>query len=366
MGVPRSAVLTAGRAAALLAEVSEGRAEHLGALDGAPILVVDLGADGDASIPVVPWLPCVTVGVVRGAARQPPPAGVDVALAGGSLPPGAEGLAVPAGWVAVDDVDRSIELLSVQVASSVEAAVALCQVLRLGIAVHGDVVRALFDESLAYSALQRGPRFAAWQAAREERTCQGARSAEDEEGAGEEDAVVVDRLGDVMTLTLNRPHVRNALDRRMRDGLAAALAVPANDPSVRAVRLEAAGPAFCAGGDLNEFGTAPDPMTAHLVRMTRSPARALARIATRTTAHLHGACIGAGIELAAFCHRVVAAPDTMIQLPEVGFGLIPGAGGTASLPQRIGRQRTCWLGLSGVSLDAATALAWGLVDSVTT
>ncbi|MFF3145493.1 enoyl-CoA hydratase/isomerase family protein, partial [Streptomyces sp. NPDC057927] len=84
----------------------------------------------------------------------------------------------------------------------------------------------------------------------------------------------------------------------------------------------------------------------------------------RVTAHLHGACVGAGIELAAFAGRVLAAPGTVIRLPEVGMGLIPGAGGTASLPVRIGRERTAYLALSGDTLSAAQALGWGLVDEI--
>jgi enoyl-CoA hydratase/carnithine racemase len=82
------------------------------------------------------------------------------------------------------------------------------------------------------------------------------------------------------------------------------------------------------------------------------------------TARLHGACYGSGIELPAFADRVVAASDTRIALPELGLGLIPGAGGTVSLPRRIGRHRTAWLALSGAAIDATTALGWGLVDEV--
>ena len=72
--------------------------------------------------------------------------------------------------------------------------------------------------------------------------------------------------------------------------------------------------------------------------------------------------MGAGIELPAFARRVVAAEDAFFQLPELSLGLIPGAGGTVSIPRRIGRQRTARLALSGERLDAATALEWGLVD----
>jgi len=79
---------------------------------------------------------------------------------------------------------------------------------------------------------------------------------------------------------------------------------------------------------------------------------------------VHGACVGAGCELPAFCRRVCAREDAWFQLPEVGMGLVPGAGGTASLPGRIGRQRTAWLALSGSRIDAAKALRWGLIDEI--
>ena len=114
----------------------------------------------------------------------------------------------------------------------------------------------------------------------------------------------------------------------------------ASDPSIAAVRLIGAGRSFSSGGDLDEFGSFPDPATAHVTRLTRSPARLAHLLGDRLEVHLHGACMGAGIELPAFARRVVATDDVAIALPEVGLGLIPGAGGTVSLPRRIGRQRT--------------------------
>ena len=81
---------------------------------------------------------------------------------------------------------------------------------------------------------------------------------------------------------------------------------------------------------------------------------------------LHGACVGAGIEVPAAAARVTARPGTIFRLPEVSMGLIPGAGGTATLPRRIGRQRTAWLAISGAEIEADTALAWGLIDAVET
>ncbi|TQS42729.1 enoyl-CoA hydratase/isomerase family protein [Cryptosporangium phraense] len=215
-----------------------------------------------------------------------------------------------------------------------------------------DVPAGLVAESATYSTLQSGAEFASWRASR---------PAQPPERGPER--VRIERDGDILHVTLARPQRRNALDAPMRDALAEAFALAVADRDLT-IELRGDGPDFCAGGDLDEFGSRPDPARAHLTRLTRSPARLLHTASARATAHLHGACLGAGIELPAFAGRVVAAPDTSIGLPEVGLGLVPGAGGTVSLPRRIGRQRTAWLGLSGQRLDAATALSWGLVDEV--
>jgi hypothetical protein len=211
----------------------------------------------------------------------------------------------------------------------------------------------LAAESAVYSTLQAGPEFAAWRAATPVR-----------ERAAEGDAVAVRRDGAALHITLTRPHVRNALNTAMRDQLVDAFAIPSLDDSITEVHLWGEGESFCAGGDLDEFGSFPDPATAHLVRLQQSAGRAIAAVAPRVTAHLHGACVGSGIELPAFAGTVVAAADTSISLPEVSLGLIPGAGGTVSLPRRIGRHRTARLALTGERLDAVAALAWGLVDAV--
>jgi len=211
----------------------------------------------------------------------------------------------------------------------------------------------LLAESAVYSALQGGSEFEAWRASRPPRP----RRAEDA-------PVVVARNEGVLHIILDRPHVQNALDIAMRDALVDALDLAAVDPSVTEIHLRGMGAAFCAGGDLDEFGTFADPASAHLVRLDRSIARAAAAVSDRLIAHLHGACIGSGIEIPAFARTVLADPDTTIALPELSLGLIPGAGGTVSLPRRIGRHRTARLALTGLPIDATTALEWGLVDGV--
>jgi hypothetical protein len=241
------------------------------------------------------------------------------------------------------------------VEGSPQAAVTLVQVLRASPSL--PVTAALAAESSAYSMLQSGPEFARWRAAAQAYETPGA-------AAGVEPPVVVERTGDRLHLTLNRPGRHNAVNTDLRDQLVEALLVACADPTIGSVILDGAGPSFCSGGDLAEFGTLPDPVTAHLVRLTRSPARLLAELASRLEVRLHGAAIGAGLEMAAFARRVVARPDTVLSLPEIGFGLIPGAGGTVSVPRRIGRHRTAELALTGGPIDVRTALRWGLVDAV--
>lgn len=218
------------------------------------------------------------------------------------------------------------------------------------------VDQGLVAESSAYSVLQSGPEFAAWRVAQRRRS-------ERDRGP----RVKVARAGETLVVTLARPQRLNALDAQMRDELVEALTVAAADDSVTRVELRAEGRAFCAGGDLDEFGTRSDPATAHLIRLERSVARTLFRLGElhkETVAYVHGACVGSGIELAAFAGTVVAAADTQIALPEIALGLVPGAGGTVSLPRRIGRLRTAWLAFSAATVDAATARQWGLVDEL--
>ena len=173
-----------------------------------------------------------------------------------------------------------------------------------------------------------------------------------------------ERFGGQLVLELNRPHKHNAFSTEIRDGLVEALRPACADPGIEQVLVRGRGPSFCSGGDLDEFGTLPDPATAHAVRSTRNAALLIHDLADRIAFEVHGACIGAGVELPAFGRRVIAREDAFFELPEVAFGLVPGAGGTASLPRRIGRQRTAWLALTGRRVDAATALAWGLIDAV--
>lgn len=302
--------------------------------------------------------------VLLGLAHEELAGGVVVVEPDGTSLDGALLRSLPAVLVASDDDPSLDSLVDVRADGAAldeivdavqhhpDASIALALLLR------GSLERSVEDglvaESVTYSMLQGGPEFASW------RRAHSARAPLSEIGP----AVRVESSTGVTTLTLSRPHVHNALGRRMRDELCDALTVALDDPAAPEVVVRGAGPSFCSGGDLSEFGSFTDPAGAHRVRLARHPARLMARLAERTTVFLHGACLGAGIELPAFARRVVADASASIGLPELSLGLVPGAGGTVSLPRRIGRHRTAWLALTGARVDAHTALAWGLVDEV--
>ena len=258
-------------------------------------------------------------------------------------------------WVAVRDCATALDVLTASVARSPVAALTLVQLLRAG-GPGLSLEQGLLAESLAYSTLQSGAEFAAWAARRPTPLPQT---------TGQDgDPLLVERDGDTLRIALNRPHVHNAYNTSMRDALAVALAVPLLDTAVE-VRLEGTGPSFCSGGDLTEFNTFDDPASANLVRIERNPGRLLGVLSSRVTAVVHGYCVGSGIELAAFASKVLARGEVTIWLPELAMGLLPGAGGTVSLPRRIGVGRTAWLALSGSRIDTATAISWGLLDGWT-
>ena len=264
----------------------------------------------------------------------------DIVLAADDLP-------VPLA-VSASELDQ----IAAAAAASPSAAVALVQLLRLS---EGrSTADGLVAESLAYSTLQSGPQFQGWLAS------QPARLVPD----NPEPAVLAERTGSTLHLTLNRPERHNAFSAEMRDGLVEQLRAAWADLSLDGIVLNGAGPTFCSGGDLAEFGTTPDPGTAHRVRSVRSAAFWLDRLAAKTRVKVHGTCVGAGVELPAYAHDVIAHPDTTFRLPEVAMGLVPGAGGTVSIARRIGRQRLCYLALTNTEIDTTTALSWGLIDRI--
>jgi enoyl-CoA hydratase/carnithine racemase len=256
-------------------------------------------------------------------------------------------------WITVNAgaLDAMLEHLCDRVRGFGLPAAVLAQVLRIGADLA--VADALLLESFAYSTLLGGQAFRDWLQQRAPRAMPspGVR-------------VRCAREGNTLTITLAHPSRRNAIDAGMRDELVEYLAFACDDPAMPDVQLRADGPDFSAGGDLAEFGRSTDLVAAHGIRTLRSPALLIHSLASRTTAFLHGACVGAGIEIPAAAGRVVAAPDARFWLPELAMGLMPGAGGTVTIARRIGRGRMLFWALTGGQIDAPMALAWGLVDEV--
>ena len=294
--------------------------DQIAADAGAPTAVVDVGDDpADDVGAALAALPVVSVAVGAGGAS----------------------------WdLALDDPGAALAGLRANPQAAVVAAQTLRRTERLGLA------DGLLVESLAYATLQAGPEHARWLAQRGRRTRRDL----------DQPRIEVRDDGTSVTVTLNRPRLMNLFDAAMRDQLVDILKALQAGAGDGHVVVTGAGGNFCAGGDPAEFGTVSDPAAAHLIRSRANAAPWMAAIAHRTTALIDGACVGAGVELAAFCATVAATERARFRLPELSMGLIPGAGGTVSIPARIGRQRTlAWL-LADVELNATTALKCGLVD----
>lgn len=252
--------------------------------------------------------------------------------------------------VGVDDPRDALRQILRVVGAAPTAALTLEGLLRVTAAT--PVREGLVAESLAYSMLQSGPEFLRWRAARPRRDVP----------APTRPVVALAREGSRLVITLDRPERRNAFSVATREELLDALLVAELATDIEEVVLEGTGPIFCAGGDLDEFGTAPDGPTAHAIRLDRSVGARLHGLRARVTARVHGACIGAGIELPAFASTVLARPGTVFRLPELTLGLVPGAGGTVSVTRRVGRWRCAFMALTDARIDTPTALEWGLVD----
>lgn len=172
------------------------------------------------------------------------------------------------------------------------------------------------------------------------------------------------KRGRVAVVTLDRPAVLNAYNMAMRDDLDAALAAVDDDPEVRVLVLRGRGRAFSTGGDVEEFGTAPSPLVARIVRWRRDVWGRLLSLRAATVAAVHGFAVGGGMEMALLCDLTVASTDARFALPETGLGMIPGVAGTQTVARRAGLARALDIVLTGRWLDARAALAAGIVTRV--
>ena len=167
--------------------------------------------------------------------------------------------------------------------------------------------------------------------------------------------VHLERDGDVAVIVIDNPPI-NAGSADVRRGLLEAVELVKSDDSIAAAVLIGAGTTFIAGSDIREFGQPlVEPQLPAVIAAIEACPKPF-------VAALHGAALGGGFELALGCDARVAAPGTVVGLPEVTLGIIPGAGGTQRLPRIVGIPRAIRMICSGERVPSAAALEAGLID----
>jgi 2-(1,2-epoxy-1,2-dihydrophenyl)acetyl-CoA isomerase len=177
------------------------------------------------------------------------------------------------------------------------------------------------------------------------------------------DEVLTSRAGAVLTITLNRPDVYNAINRAMHEGLATALREAA-DPGVRSVVLTGAGRGFCAGQDLREFESLPGGVREALEQTYHPNVRAIRSLEKPVLAAVNGPVAGAGLSLACACDVRIGSTNATFVPGFIGIGLVPDAGSTWFIHRLLGFARAFEWMVSNRRLSADEALGWGLLSEV--
>jgi enoyl-CoA hydratase len=180
------------------------------------------------------------------------------------------------------------------------------------------------------------------------------------------DILLVDVRGGIALVTLNRPERRNALNRALYRRISDTVAALDAQAEVAAIVVTGADPAFCAGVDLQELGDAPTPAEpGGDARTGRTPWRGfLPPVTVPVIGAVNGPCVTGGLELALACDFLVASERARFADTHARVGILPGDGLVVRLPKAVGIRRAKEMSVTGNFVDAATALAWGLVNHV--
>ena len=189
--------------------------------------------------------------------------------------------------------------------------------------------------------------------------------------APEDSSVLYIEHGAVAQVTLNRPDALNSFTRQMHRDLWAALDRAEANPAVRALVITGAGRGFCAGADLSEFDFEPGPDLVQradpgpVIDQAFNPtARRIQSLRMPVIAAVNGVAAGAGASLAMTCDIAIAAPGASFIQAFSKIGLIPDAGGSWFLVERLGLARAMALAMTGDKLPAAQAKEWGMIWDV--
>jgi 2-(1,2-epoxy-1,2-dihydrophenyl)acetyl-CoA isomerase len=175
--------------------------------------------------------------------------------------------------------------------------------------------------------------------------------------------VEVSREDAVLTITLNRPDVLNAINAAVHEGLRDGLKQARAD-DVRAVVVTGAGRGFCVGQDLTEFRDAPTDISERLRRSYHPSIRAIRELEKPVIAAVNGVAAGAGLSLACACDLRVAADSASFIPAFIGIGLVPDSGGTLFIQRLLGTPKAFDWMTTNRKLSAAEAADWGLVNEV--
>jgi 2-(1,2-epoxy-1,2-dihydrophenyl)acetyl-CoA isomerase len=185
---------------------------------------------------------------------------------------------------------------------------------------------------------------------------------------GGEQAVLVERMGAVATITLNRPSSMNSMSVALKEQLLTALRIAAADPTVRAVVLTGAGSAFCVGQDLKEHVAlieSGDPAPLGTVEKHFNPiVLAIVQMPKPVVAAVNGVAAGAGASLAFACDFRLADARARFLLAFAGVGLALDTGASWTLPRLIGSGRALAMSILAEPVDATAALEMGMVSAV--
>ena len=169
--------------------------------------------------------------------------------------------------------------------------------------------------------------------------------------------------GGVGRIFLDRADKANALDMPLLEALRSSLDDLTRRKDLRVAVLGGRGRAFCGGADVHELSSLTEATAGAFVERIHRVCQAIRGLPVPVVARLHGAAIGAGLEIAAACDLRIAAEGTKFAMPEVRLG-IPSVVEAALLPRLIGSGRAAWLVLTGEPIDARRACEWGLVEEI--